>query len=44
MVREVHKLGDFNYYEFETTVYVVDIQDEIENSTIEIGCCFATNK
>ena len=36
VVREVHQLGDFNYYEFETTVYVVDVQDEIENSTTEI--------
>ena len=36
MVREVHKLGDFNYYEFETTVYVVDIQDEIQDSSTEI--------
>lgn len=36
IVREIHQLGDFNYYNFETTVYVVDFESEVEDSQTEI--------
>ncbi len=36
VVREVHQLGDYNYYNFETTVYVVDFASEVEDSQTEI--------
>ena len=36
IVREIHQLGDFNYYNFETTVYVVDFENEVEDSQTEI--------
>ena len=36
VVREVHQLGDFNYYNVETTVYVVDMDSEVEDTNTEI--------
>ena len=36
IVREVHQLGDFNYYNVETTVYVVDIDNEVADTVTEI--------
>ena len=36
IVREIHQLGDFNYYNYETTVYVVDFESEVEDSQTEI--------
>lgn len=36
VVREVHELGDFNFYNVETTVYVVDMDSEVENTNTEI--------
>ena len=36
IVREIHQLGDFNYYNFETTFYVVDFESEVEDSQTEI--------
>ena len=36
VVREVHELGDFNFYNVETTVYVVDMDSEVEDTNTEI--------
>lgn len=36
IVREIHQLADRNYYNFETTFYVVDFDSEVEDSQTEI--------